>query len=244
MDPEYYKELLAQRDYASILYRETFEHFEAGHYYTVYSNSTRALKEFKEPIELLARFEYLRALAIGKIEVVDSLKAALDTLIVHYPNSDVVPLAQEILRVIEDPSEIEGTSAAPEETYDLSLYAFNPKSKQIFALVVTGQKVNINALKIRISDFNIKYYNLDNLSITNILLDKTTHFIMVGNFPTIQKSMNYYNSIMESDYVFSNLEGDRIEGFVIAQENYPILYKDKDLDKYMAFFRLNYLERQ
>jgi hypothetical protein len=67
---------------------------------------------------------------------------------------------------------------------------------------------------------------------------------MVGNFPTIEKSMSYYNSIMQNDYVFSNLEGDRIEGFVIAQENYPILYKDKDLDKYMAFFRLNYLEKQ
>jgi len=243
IDPEYYKELQAQRNYAATLYTETFEHYEAGHYYTVYSNSTRALREFKEPIELLAKFEYLRALSLGKIEVVDSLKAALDTLVAKYPDSEVVPLALNILNYLKDPTEIQ-QNIEPEELFDLSLYNFNPKSKQIFAMVVSGPKVNINALKVRISDFNMKYYSLENLSITNILLDKTTHFVMVGNFKTIDNSMKYYNAIMQNDYVFSNLEGDRIEGFVIAQENYPVLYKDKDLDKYLAFFKLNYLEQE
>jgi hypothetical protein len=243
LDPEYYKELQAQRNYASILYHETFEHYEAGHYYTVYSNSTRALREFKEPIELLAKFEYLRALSLGKIEVTDSLKAALDTLVVKYPDSEVTLLAKNILNYLKDPTEIK-QSKEPEEVYDLSLYNFNPKSKQIFALVVSGEKVNINALKIRISDFNMKYYNLDNLSITNILLDKTTHFVMVGNFSTIESSMKYYNAIMQDEYIFSNLEEERFSGFVIAQENYPVLYKDKDLEKYLAFFKLNYLEKK
>lgn len=242
MDPEYFKELQARRNYADILYIETFEHYEAGHYYTVYSNSTRALNEFKEPMELLAKFEYLRALSIGKIEVVDSLKAALDTLVAKYPDSEVTPLAMNILNYLKDPTEI-GQTSETEQIFDFSIYDFNPNSKQIFALVVGGGKVNINALKVRISDFNKKYYGLDNLSITNILLDKTTHFVMVGNFRTIDKSMNYYNAIMANEYIFSNLENNTVDGFVIAQENYPILYKDKDLDKYLAFFKLNYLQK-
>jgi tetratricopeptide (TPR) repeat protein len=243
VDPDYFKQLQEQRNFANILYRETFEHYEAGHYYTVYSNSTRALKEFKEPMELLARFEYLRALSLGKIEVVDSLKAALDSLVVKYPNSEVTPLAQNILDYLKDPAKIE-QGIEPEEMFDLSMYNFNPKSKQIFALVISGAKVNVNALKVRISDFNMKYYSIDNLSITNILLDKNTHFVMVGNFKTIESSMKYYNAIMANEYIFSNLEEDKVDGFVIAQENYPVLYKDKDLEKYLAFFKLNYLEKQ
>lgn len=242
-DPEYFEELLARRNYATILYNETFEHYEEGHYYTVYSNSTRALREFKEPKELLAKFEYLRALSIGKIEVVDSLKTALDTLIARYPNSEVAPMAQNILNYLEDPSDLQ-EGAEPEQSFDLSLYSFSPQSKQIFALVVSGPKVNINALKIRISDFNKKYYNLENLSITNILLDRSTHFVMVGNFKTIDKSMNYYNAIMQNEYIFSNMENNTVDGFIIAQENYPIFYRDKDLDKYLAFFKQNYLEKQ
>lgn len=243
LDPNYYKELEAQRNQAITLYNETYDHYEAGHYYTVYSNTTRALEEFREPMELLAKFEYLRALSLGKIEVVDSLQAALDSLIIKYPNSEVTPLAQNILNYLKGPVDTTRSNIEVEEVFDLSLYNFDPNSKQIFALIVRGEKVNINALKVRISDFNMKYYSLDNLSITNILLDKTTHFLMVGNFNTIEKSMMYYNAIMSNDYVFSNLEDQELYRFVIAQENYPVLYKDKDIDKYLAFFKQKYLEK-
>jgi hypothetical protein len=127
---------------------------------------------------------------------------------------------------------------------DVSIYEFNPNSKQIFALVVGDEKVNINALKVRISDFNKKYYSLVNLSITNILLDASTHFVMVGNFTTIDEAMGYYNAIITNEYVYGNLTEDDFNGFVIAQENYPIFYKDKDVKRYMAFFRQNYFEEQ
>jgi len=244
-DPDYFKQLQEEQNRALTLYSETYEHYEAGHYYTVFSNSTRALEEFKEPANLLAKFAYLRALSLGKIEVVDSLQAALDTLIIKYPGSDVIPLAQNILDYLNGP--IDTTSSAkekePEEVIDYSIYEFNPRSKQIYALVVKGNAVNVNALKVRISDFNTKYYSIENLSITNILLDKTTHFVMVGNFETIQDAMRYYNAISQNEYVFSNLENAEYNGFVIAKDNYPVFYKDKDVKKYLAFFKENYLNK-
>ncbi|MCB2220936.1 MAG: tetratricopeptide repeat protein [Bacteroidetes bacterium] len=242
LDPEYYKELEAQKNLALTLYRETYDHYEAGHFYTVYSNSTRAITEFEKPEELLARFEYLRALSLGKIEVVDSLQAALEQLVVKYPNSEVTPLAQNILDYLKGPIDSTGTVAEPEEVIDVSIYSFNPRSKQIFALVASGPGVNINALKIRISDFNKKYFSIENISITNLLIDKTTHLVMVGNFNTVDDAMRYYDAIMSNDYVFANMETEEYDGFVITQENYPILYKDKDLKKYLAFFRQNYLK--
>ncbi len=244
LDPNYYKELEAKKNYAQTLYNETYDHYEAGHYYTVYSNSSRILKELNEPEELIAKFAYMRALALGKIEVVDSLQIALDSLLVKYPNSEVAPLAQNMLDYLRGPIDTTGVAVAavPETVFDLSMYSFDPDSKQIFAMVLSGPSVNINAVKIRISDFNLKYYSLENLSITNILLDKTTHFLMVGNFNSIDKSMRYYNAVMANEYIFANLEGQQADGFVIAQENYPVFYKDKDLDKYLAFFKQNYLE--
>ncbi|MCD4697980.1 MAG: tetratricopeptide repeat protein [Bacteroidales bacterium] len=242
LDPDYFKELEAEKNRAMILYSETYDHYESGHFYTVYSNSTRALKEFEEPVDILAKFEYLRALSLGKIEIVDSLQVSLDSLIVKYPDSDVAPLAQNILNYLRGPVDTTGTSIIPEEEqYDVSIYSFDPNSKQIFSLVVKAP-VNINALKVRISDFNGKFYSLENLSTTNILLDKSTHFVMVGNFNTIDDAMRYYNAIISNEYVFANLAPDQYDGFVIAQENYPVFYKDKDLKKYLAFFKQNYLE--
>ena len=244
LDPDYYKELEARRNLAQTLYDETYEHYEAERYYTVYSNSSRALTEFEEPPEILAKFEYLRAISLGKIEVVDSLQVALEKLVMKYPDSEVTPLAQNILDYLKDPSDTTKTTKEPEEFIDVSIYEFNPGSKQIFALIVPDNKININALKVRISDFDKKYYSLLNLSITNILLDASTHFIMVGNFNTIDEAMDYYNAIITNEYVYANLTEDDYDGFVIAQENYPIFYKDKDLKKYLTFFRQNYFEEQ
>lgn len=243
LDPDYYKELEAQKNMAITLYNETYDHYEAGHYYTVYSNSSRALKEFNKPDELMAKFEYLRALSLGKIEVVDSLQTALEQLVKKYPQAEVTPLAQNILDYLNGPIDTTGVSGEPEEEkIDVSIYDFNPRSKQIFALVARGPGVNVNALKIRVSDFNRKYYSIENISITNLLMDKTTHLVMVGNFNSVEDAMRYYNAIMSNDYVFANMDPETYDGFVITQENYPILYKDKDLKKYLAFFRQNYLK--
>jgi tetratricopeptide (TPR) repeat protein len=239
IDPEYFKELEAQKNLIINLYNETYEHFQSERYFTVYSNSNRALKEFTGPPDVLSKFEYLRALSLGKIEVVDSLQLALEKLVAKYPESEVTPLAQNILNYLKNPGDTVITKEA-EEMIDVSIYSFNPDSKQIFALVIDDEKININALKVRISDFNMKYYNLDNLSITNILLNSTTHFVMVGNFATISDAMKYYNAIMSNEYVFANLNKEKFNGFAIAQENYPVFYKDKDVKKYLAFFKQNY----
>jgi hypothetical protein len=67
---------------------------------------------------------------------------------------------------------------------------------------------------------------------------------MVGNFNSIRDAMNYYNTIINNEYVFANLDKDDFSGFAIAQENYPVFYKDKDVKKYLAFFKKNYLGNQ
>ncbi len=244
LDPNYFKELEAQKNLAYNLYGETYDHYQSGRYFTVYSNSNRALKEFAGPPDILAKFEYLRALSLGKIEVVDSLKLALENLVAKYPDSEVIPLAQNILNYLKDPGDTTSTKKEPEEVIDVSIYEFNPNSKQIFALVIDDENININALKVRISDFNQKFYSLENLSITNILLNSSTHFVMVGNFASIKDAMNYYNAIMANDYVFANLNKESFSSFSIAQENYPVFYKDKDVKKYLAFFKKNYFKNQ
>ncbi len=245
-DPDYYKELEAEKNRALTLYDETYNYYVNGDYYMVYSNCDRALNTFEEPKEIMAKFEYLRALALGKIEVTDSLQVALEGLVKKYPDSEVTPLAQNILNYLAGPTDTTSTAQtkAPEENYDISIYEFNPNSKQIFAIIVKGENANINALKVRVSDFNSKNYRLENLSITSILLDMSTNFIMVGNFSTIDKAMTYYNAINTNDYVFANIKPENFSTFVISQDNYPVFYRDKDIDKYKAFFKKYYFNNQ
>jgi len=56
-----------------------------------------ALAKYPGDTALIPRFEYLKALSIGKIEVVDSLVAGMQRILTKYPKSPVRPLAQKVL---------------------------------------------------------------------------------------------------------------------------------------------------
>lgn len=243
-DPEYYKKLEAEKNIVRNLYADTYNAYADGQYYTALANSNRALENYEEPKEFMPKFEFIRALALGRVEVADSLQAALEKMVEKYPDSEVTPLAQNILDYIRGP--VDTTAVAidtiPEIQYDISIYAYKPASKQIFTLMVDDSRVNVDALKVRISDFNKKNYSLEDLSVTNVVLFGNMQLIMVGNFEDAKKAMVYYRAILKDTYVFSSIKEDAYDVFVLSQENYPVFYKDKDVNKYVAFFNKNYLE--
>ena len=99
----------------------------------------------------------------------------------------------------------------------------------------------MSALKIKIADFNTKFFSIDELQVNSLLLDNTTEMITVNNFDDAKKATDYYLAIKQSKYVFTRLEntGDYTD-FVISIENYPIFYRNKNKDLYMKFFLKNY----
>jgi hypothetical protein len=108
-------------------------------------------------------------------------------------------------------------------------------------LLVDGSRIDVTALKIKIADFNTKFFSIDELQVNSLLLDNTTEMVTVNNFDDAKKAIDYYNSIKSSKYVFTKLEnvGDYAD-FVIAIENYPIFYRSKNKDLYIKFFQRNY----
>lgn len=243
-DPDYFKELEAQKNLVLNLYSETWDAYTTGQYYTVIANSNRALETYTEPKAILPKFEYLRALSIGRVDVTDSLLTSLEALLQKYPDSDVAPLAQNIVDYMKGPpaDSVSDQPDQPEVNYDLSIYKYRSNSGHFFTLVVDDGRVNVEALKVKVSDFNSKFYSIENLSITNVTLTGNLQLIMSGNFDGANKAMLYYKTILKNEYVFSNLKEDEYDAFVLSQDNYPAFYKDKDIEKYMTFFRKNYLE--
>jgi hypothetical protein len=108
-------------------------------------------------------------------------------------------------------------------------------------MVADIRDVNINALKIRLSDFNQKYYGPEKLSVSSLFLNETEQIITISNFANQQKAMTYYTGVTGNAYVTSQLEGAESNSFVISVDNYPPFYKDKNVANYMEFFRKNYL---
>ncbi|MFH1297702.1 MAG: tetratricopeptide repeat protein [Bacteroidota bacterium] len=245
INPDYYKEIQKQKSQAAKLYEETWLAFNNQQYYMVLHNSDQAFAEFPSDTNLIPRFEYLRALALGKVEVVDSLVIALQGIVSKYPAHEVRPLAINILEYLSKQRNAQGEPIAPDPTQpgdpSAKLYTYYPNSVHFYILIVNGSKVDVNALKIKLSDFNNKYFRLENLQVNSLLLDNSREMITVNNFYDAQKAVDYYLSIKGSPYIYNKLEnvGDFAD-FVISVENYPVFYKNKDTELYKRFFEKKY----
>lgn len=257
IDPNYNLVLEAQRNAAANLYEDTYSAFMNNQFYLVINNYNEAAEKYQESV-LLSKFEFLKALSLGKVQNLDTLASSLEHLIGTYPESEVKPLAEDILSrlkrdesgelvLAEEPAGPDARKgdkeAGVEETFS-SVYTANPEAVHFFMLLVDGSKTNINALKIRLSDFNSKYYRTAQLKINSIIFQGESQMITVGNFENSQKVMGYYNSLLENAYVTSPLEGTGHKTMVITVDNYPLFYREKDVDTYLKFFEKTYLNKE
>jgi tetratricopeptide (TPR) repeat protein len=241
VNPNYYKEVQSRRKEVNNLYLDTYTAFTNQQYYMVINNADIAMQKYPGDTALIPRFEYLKALSIGKIEVVDSLVAGMQRILVKYPKSPVHPLAQKVLDYLKNQRNSKGEpilsdSTALPETVS-KLYVFNANSTHFFILIADNNRVDISALKIKLSDFNTKFFSLENLQVNSLLLDGSQEMITVNNFDNDEKAMDYYGSIQNNPYIFTKLENaGGFSDFVISADNYPVFYRNKDVNKYLQFF--------
>ena len=245
VNPDYYKEIQSKGQEIGILYEETYNAFKNQQYYIVINNSDQASVKFPGDTVLMPRFEYLKALSLGKIEIVDSLVIAMQRIVVKYPKSPVKPLAQNILDFLGKQRNSQGEPIITDSVQVIDpgekMYSFDSKAVHFFVLLVNNEKTNVEALKIKISDFNTNRHDAEGLQVNSLLLDNNIEMITVGNFDDSDRGVNYFNDINQSQYIFAKLEttGDYF-AFLISTDNYPILYKNKNIQQYMRFFEKNY----
>lgn len=243
-DPNYFLELQEQQNQLANLYEDTYEAFIDGRYFTVIDNCDLAIVQYSDSASLIPKFEYLKAISIGKIDVVDSLVVALKYIVNAYPDSEVRPMAQDILTYItnERPEFADDAQAQAADSVINFPFAYDPEITHIYVMIVKKEAVKLNPTKVKVSDFNQKYYRIKELTINSLLFDRNHYLISVGNFADATEAMNYYNSIKDNNYVYSDISITNVDQFVISTDNYPILFKDKDVDLYGLYFEKEYLK--
>ncbi len=254
VDPNYNLVLEAQKSAAKNLYEDTYRAYMSNQFYLVINNYNEAASKYQDS-KLFSKFEFLKALAIGKIQNLDSLAISLNKLVQTYPESEVKPLAEDILSrlkkddsgntIIEDATQVEASGgekkADPGEIAATSMFTVNGASVHFFVFLVDAAKININALKIRLSDFNSKYFRSEQLKINSIIFKDEWQMITVGNFQDSGKSLNYLDAVTQNEYILSQIDGTDTKSMIISVDNYPILYREKNVNDYMNFFENIYL---
>lgn len=242
IDPDYFVKLAAKKGQIVKLYDRTYRAFEHEQYFRVLSFANKAIEEYPDNKSLMPRFLYLRAIALGKATTVDSMYTEMKAMVAAYPQSEVTPLAKQILKTLRAEYGFDGGAKGEgeKEAKKVTKYKLMKKIPFFVILAVDGDKVKINPLKVRISDFDKKYFRLRKLRIKSMQLDNQRVLITIGNFNNKNDAANYYRAIKNDEYVLSGLNADDFKIFPISTKNYPIMYRDKDVKGYMEFMKENY----
>lgn len=246
VDPGYKAELEEASNRVKNLYQETWQAFDAGMYRTVVIYSNDAITNYANH-ELIPQFSYLRALALGKTSGEDTMRVELAQLVRKYPGSEVIPYANILIgeSAAQPAAGVplkEGEAAAP-ASMDVSMYKVDAAASQFYVLLVDGNEVNVNATKVRISDFNLRNYSLKNLQVNSVVMENNRHMITVSTLAGKEEAMAYYNHISSDGYIFSGIPDGTYDQFLISAGNYPIFYKEKNTAAYLQFFTTNYLNQ-
>jgi len=246
LDPGYFAELKKKHNYLANLYEKTFKAYEKGQYTMVVYNCDQALEVNKDDPEI-PKFLYLKAISMAKTDVVDSMTVNLQKLIDRYPDSEVTPLAENILQNLGlyDPNaSLSEEELAEKEQMEaaISLYVSKPESEHYVIVMVNSANVSVNAVKTRISDYNRKSHSVDKLDVSSLVFDSDWQMITVSKFNNAHRAMLYYNDIIQNEYVFPKAKRDEFKTMAISLENYPKFYKDKDVEKYFKLFEKEYLK--
>ncbi len=244
LDPDYYVKLSEQKSQASKLYERAFTAYGKEQYYRVITFAEKGIEQYPDDTALVPRFLYLRAMSLGKVDVPDTLYVALQSLISEYPASPVVPMAQTMLTLLHDEFGIgvspEDQGKEEEEQANTSMFSFNAEDVHFVMMVISSDNVKVNALKVRVSDFDQKYFGLVNLRVKSLMLDKQRTLITVGNFQNKNDADNYYSALKNDEYVLSGITDEQVQLFSISARNYPVFYKEKDIEAYKSFYEEYY----
>jgi len=244
LDPDYFIKLSQQKNEAATLYEKTFKAFNREQYYRVITYSDEAVGLFPEDTALIPKFLYLRAISLGAVDVADTLYSSLISLVQKYPTSSVAPLAKSVIQTLQLEYGLgipEGSNvSSPKASAKESIYRFNADEMHLVLIIVKSEDVNVSALKVRISDFDKKYFRLKRLRVKSLMLDDQRTIITVGNFDSKDEAGNYLLALRNDEYVVSGLQNKEFEVYSISASNYPIFYRDKDIALYKEFFEKNY----
>lgn len=240
-NPKYAEDRNAQRSEVEKFYVSTYDTYSAGDYTKSLGMCIEANSKFGKT-DFTPKFEFIRAMSVGKTKGIDSLESALNQLVILYPKSEVTPKANEILLAIKkqkNPSMFSGGNEPNKTAKDTFLINLDIEH---FVLIISPDDPKIaNPYKQAIDEFNRTFYANKNFSITSNLFASARQMILVKTFEDAKTAYAYLENLKNEPSVYQGvIKKEAFTFFIISKENLPIFYKKANIESYKAFYEAAY----
>jgi hypothetical protein len=251
-DPDYYKKMEAIKNQANVFYTSVYDAFKKNDYYTVANLASEGLSKYPTP-ELMPKFDFLKAIALGKINGNDTLKLLLKAVCRNYPTTEIDTLAAGILELLKQletapPEAQNSTSANSQQTtvpQNVPTYTYDNEAFHFIIIIADIKDISIEQLKGKIVLFNRDFFRLEKFDpISSFYIDDTKIMLTISRFQNKSKAMDYYNLMKTDTTYLENLNSSPAKIYVISDANYNTFNRNKDKkDKqadYEKFFKEYY----
>lgn len=253
-NPNYFKELEQERQEIEKLYSATYLNYVGGNYATVLENCIIADSTFTRNF-LRPKFSFLKILAMSQTRTFElpDIRTELIELIGLYPSSEINEPAKLLLNFIrtgasggEDVGVVDSLTGKVkdvdviEAVPEVEIYSFDPDAIHYYLLLVQNAKTDINRLQFNIENFNTDYYTTGLLQVSHILLNQDMQIVTVKKFEAAELADNYLKTLITRSDILKDFEETEYRHFIISKDNYPVFYRDKDISKYLKFYRNKY----
>jgi tetratricopeptide (TPR) repeat protein len=255
-NPSYLDEKDVTDKQESIAYEAVYKIYVSGDYTAALGACNKVLAE--EPNNhLICKYKIMRAICIGYNDAAygirDNFIQELQKIKSECPGTEEADRATEILKGLlqestpevkmdEGKKDGEGTQN-PEGNPDTpkpSPFKFDESAEHYFAVVLPVQGTDLTSVRAAITDFNLQMFASSGYKVTNNLLDKNNHIILVKPFMGAQLAEEYMKVFLEDQEKLKNLNSAPYTHFLISKTNYIALFKGKNLDEYIQYYQENY----
>ncbi|MBX7051104.1 MAG: tetratricopeptide repeat protein [Flavobacteriales bacterium] len=212
---------------------------------------------------LVCKYRLLRAVCVGYSDapygVKENYQAELNAVVQNCGGSDEAKRAQELINAIGKPESSENinneirtdestgtdnqvkpdttaTMNVPEIVNTDSPYKYDGGAEHYFAVFIPVQGSDINKSKTAVADFNSAFFTSSQLKVTNNLLDKNNHLLLIKSFKKMDEATNYMKAFRGDGDKLAEINLAQYRTVLISKQNYITLFKNKDIDQYMDFY--------
>lgn len=259
LNPNYFIELEARADSVNRMYQKAFTEFKTGQYADA-GKTIDQLIPLQPDSTLMPKIAFISAVAQGTQANREVFGKLLTEYLAKYPKSEPEPLAEKILKLIQDSSLVDyekmiATGYLNDQIQNSELLPGNAKGEDEFGgkfsydeellhyFVIAypkDAKIDLNRLKFDIANYNIDHYTKIDFDIETQSLNPTTNMLIVRSLNDKETGLIYFRSIIKRRNVFEALKNVKYVNFIASSTNFREITADKDLTEYLKFYMKNY----
>ncbi|MCP4460039.1 MAG: hypothetical protein GY816_18750 [Cytophagales bacterium] len=225
-NPNYREESFAATIQLQEIYRRSYEFYERADYDMSLHLLDSALNIYPDN-EFSDNIQLLKILNIGQLEGQHKYRFELDNFVKSYSESELLPYAETLIKTSDSfKANLFSSSKAR--------YLRDFNQTHYFVLIYQNKEAN-SVLATGLLQSFIEENNLGFKS-GNILLSDDYSIALINNIPDKGQASDLLTSFNQQMTPADSFIGEKHFVFSIAEDNFDILYRTKDIDTYQTFF--------